>query len=41
MRSEETTGYYGNSSVKQQSESETVKNIEIATKGKLFCELGL
>ena len=41
MRSEETTGNNENSLVKQQSESETVENIEIASKGKLFCELGL
>ena len=41
MRSEETTENNGNSSVKQQSESETMENIEIASKGKLFCELGL
>ena len=41
MRSEETTGNNENSLVMQQSESETVENIEIASKGKLFCELGL
>ena len=40
-RSEEMIENIGNSSVKQQSESETVENIEIASKGKLFCELGL
>ena len=39
MRSEETTGNNENSLVKQQSESET--DIGIASKGKLFCELGL
>lgn len=41
MRSEETTGNNGNSSMKQQSESENVENIEIAREGKLFCELEL
>ena len=41
MRSEETTGNNENSSMKQQSESENVENIEIAREGKLFCELGL